>query len=681
MEKPQSWVFYSLCAVLAAVVLAAAGRLPVQPAQAQQQSQAIWLSSPDLTDFPLVRLFAGVYPPDGSSPAALAPAAFTLLENNLPVAATQIERLDPGAQLVIAVNPGPPFAIRDSQGIARYDLLLDSLRAWASALPADQDDLSLLASGGVRSVHLADPQAWLVALGRYQPELRTATPSFDLLSQALDVAADTPARAGMGGAILFITPPPDRAAAAALQSLAAQASQRNIRIYMWVVVSRALFDSPTVTQMVDLAAQTGGQAFLFSGDETIPDLEAWFAPLRSAFQITYRSQALTSGTHSLALQVETSAGLLTSPTRTFDLTILPPNPLLVSPPLTITLQPAAQVTSPGASAGTLAPRSTPAADAATALPRLEPSVYELEILVEFPDGRARPLAQTSLYVDGELAAVNTAAPFERFAWDLTGYTSSGARLVRVEAEDSLGLTGSSIETPIYLEVFIPPPGPLDIIARYQSQLILIGGILAGALLLWGLVLAGRLRPEGSSALRSARPRPAAANGNGANGSPPGSIPGSALPGLAAPQVADSPPPARRLWTEALNWQLRKPPAQVVFSLQRLGDDGQPTRLQPQPVSAIPVILGSDSRQASFIIDEPGIAPQHARIELDGRGQFTLLDLGSPAGTWHNYQPVKNQASSLHNGDLLHLGRIGFRFTLPARASLRQVKISFEDPSG
>ena len=43
----------------------------------------------------------------------------------------------------------------------------------------------------------------------------------------------------------------------------------------------------------------------------------------------------------------------------------------------------------------------------------------LEIIVEFPDGHPRPLVRTTLYVDGQIAAENTAEPFNAFTWDLT----------------------------------------------------------------------------------------------------------------------------------------------------------------------------------------------------------------------------------------------------------------------
>jgi hypothetical protein len=53
------------------------------------------------------------------------------------------------------------------------------------------------------------------------------------------------------------------------------------------------------------------------------------------------------------------------------------------------------------------------------------------------------------------------------------------------------------------------------------------------------------------------------------------------------------------------------------------------------------------------------------------GQFKLSDEGSVAGTWINYSPVTGEGAALEHGDLIHLGRVGFRFT--QREPLRQRK--------
>jgi pSer/pThr/pTyr-binding forkhead associated (FHA) protein len=51
------------------------------------------------------------------------------------------------------------------------------------------------------------------------------------------------------------------------------------------------------------------------------------------------------------------------------------------------------------------------------------------------------------------------------------------------------------------------------------------------------------------------------------------------------------------------------------------------------------------------------------------GAFRLADEGSTAGTWVNYTPVSHEGTRLEHGDLIHFGRVGYRFMLkePRRA--------------
>jgi predicted component of type VI protein secretion system len=53
---------------------------------------------------------------------------------------------------------------------------------------------------------------------------------------------------------------------------------------------------------------------------------------------------------------------------------------------------------------------------------------------------------------------------------------------------------------------------------------------------------------------------------------------------------------------------------------------------------------------------------HARLIRKEDGSFWLSDQGSVAGTWINYCPVPTEGAPVEHGDLLNIGRIGFRFT-------------------
>jgi hypothetical protein len=248
--------------------------------------------------------------------------------------------------------------------------------------------------------------------------------------------------------VLILTPPPDRAGTAALQSIISLAKQEHIRVYVWMVSSPAYFTTGGAAQLVELAEQTGGQFFAYSGDENIPDIESYLEPLRYIYSINYKSRIVSGNTHQITAHIETEGLDLTTEPQSFDFNILPPNPIFVSPPLNI-----------------FRADKTPIGDALTEKMNYTPTEQSVEILIEFPDGRARPLARTTLYVDGSIAAENTAPPFDKFTWRLEDYTSSGTHLLQVEALDSLGLSGVSIETTVQVTVQQTPQSVAATIAK------------------------------------------------------------------------------------------------------------------------------------------------------------------------------------------------------------------------
>ena len=56
---------------------------------------------------------------------------------------SQVEELRPGAQFVLGINLGTSLGIRNSQGVSRYELLMQALHDWARSRQASSvDDLS-----------------------------------------------------------------------------------------------------------------------------------------------------------------------------------------------------------------------------------------------------------------------------------------------------------------------------------------------------------------------------------------------------------------------------------------------------------------------------------------------------------------------------------------------------------
>jgi hypothetical protein len=334
--------------------------------------------------------------------------------------------------------------------------------------------------------------------------------------------------------------------------------------------------------------------------------------------------------------------------QTFDLEIAPPNPVFVSPP--------SQVTRVLAESG--------ASDRESFLPRTQ----SLELLIEFPDGHTRPLERTTLFVNGEIAAENTTPPFDRFIWDLSDYANVGRYLLQVEVIDSLGLRGVSIETPIQIAIEQPRQDALAVLSRNGPALAGAAIVMAGAILFFVLIIGGRIRP---------RPHLPRRLGRRARGD---------VPTLPLGSRAHTRPAASRRqasWTTGLPTRLprtmiRSKPIPLAY-LTRLTDrDRRQAKADPIPITAMEFDLGTDPQQAALVLEDASVDALHARIRRAADGTFKLKDLDSVAGTWINYAPLSHEWTRLEDGDLLHVGRIGFRFSLGKKPRGRRTKITFEE---
>jgi hypothetical protein len=563
-------------------------------------------------NFPAITAGLDVFDSAGNVIAGLKPEAITLLEDDQPLALDSLEEIQEGVVFALALDPSAPFAYRDANAVTRLDKIIQAVQSWAAGHPdASGDDLSLVPTYGTLSAHMATTAAFLEALSAYQPDLKTISPSLNTLSRALDTLSQPAPQPGMKRSLLFITSPPAVEDLSTLQSLAERAAAGQVRVNVWIVVTSAdFFTSSGATALKDLAIQTGGQFALYTGQETLPDIEAYFTPLRPTYRMAYTSSVRTSGEHKLAVQVNLEGGTAATASRTFMLDIQPPNPILVSPPEQIVRQ---------------APDENTTA-AVDFLPDQQP----IDIIIEFPDGRTRPLVSTMLLVDGQKVAENTAAPFDHFTWDLSGYDTSAQHILSVEAVDSLGLQKVSLGLPVKVTIVKPKFGLIPFLSRNSRWVALAAILLAGTAM--GIILAGgRFRR---------RPRPV----NRVPHLNPLTQP------LGTKKVQQK---TRRGWKMAS----RQPDASLV----RLKEDGQPVEAPAIPVIVPEMTFGSDPLQVTHILDDPSVSALHARLQLKN-GEYILSDENSTAGTWVNYESLTDRRR-LQHGDVLHIGRLSYRFML------------------
>ena len=594
-------------------------------AHAQSQTTTrVSLYSLQTGSFPTITVGLDVLDSAGSVVSGLKPDAITLLEDKQPRPLKTLEEVQTGVEFALALDPGPTFAYRDVSAVTRYDKIVQVIKDWiANHADTLGDDLSLIPTYGTLSTHLANTAAFSDALAAYLPDLPSITPSLNTLARALDAVSEPRPQAGMKRTILFVTSPTPVDALPTLQNLTEQAAAQHVRVDVWIVASPDFFSTSGATALKDLAIQTGGQTVMFSGVEPLPSLEMYLAPLRNTYRLTYVSGILTSGGHTLAVQANLDGETNTSEALPFELNIQPPNPILVSPPEQIVRH---------------APDERTFATTA-----FLPKQQAIDIIIEFPDGRKRPLVSTKLLVDGQKVAENTSEPYDHFSWDLSGYAASGQHILSVEVVDSLGLSKVSLGLPVTVTIVQPKSGLLPFLARNRLWVALTAILFAGVVL--GVILGeGRSRHRSLPADRASRIDP-----------------------LTQPVEA-----VMGRHNSRLPW--KRPAKQPDAYLVRLKDDGQPVTAPPIPINTPEMTFGSDPMQVTRILDDPSVSPLHARLR-EQNGEYILSDEKSTAGTWVNYESL-NAPRRLQHGDILHIGRLSYRFMLRKSPERPAPKINF-----
>lgn len=594
----------------------------------------------DLSAFPVMRLYLDVHDANERFIHGLQKSDIRLLENDQQVPFQALREIRPGLQVAFALNTGRSFAIRDSQGVSRYDQVVMALQEWSRRRQGTTlDDLSLLVGAGPGRSHVSQASELVNVLQQANPDLETERPTLDLLFQAVEIVSDVTPRPGMERAVLFITGLPGGDLESSLGSLLSLAQQQGVRIFIWLVASEDAFELPAARSLQALSEQTGGQFHAFSGIEGLPDPENYFEALRDIYELVYQSQIRQGGDHELIAEVATSLGSLRTQAYSLNLDLQPPTPIFLTPPAQIIR---------------MAPFETRTAfEEQPDHGNLVPQEQDFQILVLFPDERTRPLVKTALFVDNELVDENTEPPFDRFTWDLRPYTQPGRHLVHVEATDALGLVGISNETVVDLSVEIPRLNPWSGLAVNAPLIAGLAGLLLLAVVTLILLFSGRIHPHalqtlpGSKRLRRKQqqpdPKPASAQ--------------------AMPAISTGSRERIASWVNRLRWpQRRLSPSANAFLVPVV--EGELTdNLSPIPITTDELTLGRDRSLATLLLDDASVDALHARLVREEDGGYRITDEGSVAGTWVNYLPVADTGAVLDHGDRIHLGRVCFRFQL------------------
>ncbi len=590
-----------------------------------QNNRFIELGSPDTSSYPDLTVNFRLFNTSGKFVKNLDIANVHLVENGQVITPDNLDMLEPGVRLIVAINEYPKLANRYAT-ISRIEKIKSALTSWADSLPiTTMDDFSLVTNSGVLASQLTDPADWMAFLESYQPDLPKTQPGLTSLSSALDLAAASGQSNQKTTAILYITPMPEENENPGLADLISQAKLANVRLFIWLVGPETYALEEQADQLRQAAQDTQGQFLLFTGPEDLPDLSTYFDPLTYVYRAEYHSGIKSSGDFSLLLRINQDDAILESDTVTFTLNAMAPNPIFLSPPAVIERT------------WTETERKRDSV--------LIPNTFPLQLLIEFPDGMERDLVYSRLFVDDRMVDENITPPFDQFVWDISEFNESGSHTIIASIEDEAGFIVETVGLPVEVTIPQKPQTWLEkLFSAFSAQSIFLFLIIltAGSLLVLMAVRSIRLNRKTKQAkthrLEDPLTQPVIIENEiihprvkPANQSHWPSIPGS---GLA--------------------------PARLLLQSAPLSDVELPGEIA---ISDTPAVFGSDAKKAKIIFPTAAVSPLHARIIQEDQDLFKIFDEGSGSGTWLNFAPVSQYGAKLEHGDQIHFGPIVYRFEI------------------
>lgn len=605
----------ALCAGMAFALLGAFC-FSILPAKAQTGTNTLVLGTVQTSEYPKIQVNFWPFDQEGKLFTKLSAGDVHLLENEREVKLDSLELLQPGTHFVIAVNESRTLA-NSYSGTTRMDRMKAVWLAWAKAQSITTlDDLSLVTNAGVTQNQLSKPSDWVQALNDYQPDLKGSQASLTSFSQSINLLSSLPATDQKSRTLLYITAMPGESDLATLKDQVNLAVQSRIRLFIWLVGPQSYSSEAGTVVLQQAAALTGGDFFLFSGAEDLPELSSYLDPYNYQYRLTYTTQIQASSENNLALTISNKEYNAESEKQAFSLTIGAPNPVFLSPPSAITLN------------------WVRSADKKTW--QLSPASLTVKYLVEFQDGHPRTLSAVRLFVDDKLVEEDLSAPFDELTWDLSQMSESGKHTLQLYVEDQVGLTAKTIEWPVQVTV---TPKPQNTLEKLTEQIGLTNLVIIFFLLVAAVVMVFGLRRLLLKGPRSFKPRKKTEKD----------------PLKQEVDIAESEYVMKGSDNEPPGWP-RLPGGGKAQA--RLVTIGSGTSIA---LPATDTLLGSDAKHCDVVLSGPTIASIHAQIFCDASKHFYIADKGSTAGTWLNYAPVSSHGTRLQHGDLVNIGALKFRF--------------------
>ncbi len=609
------WLFQAACLCMLIIL----SFMPIQTVFGQTDD-TIQVLPPEIDNFPVVSIQFNLNSNAFTLDSDIQTDQITVIENEQPVPILSLEKVYAGVNFTLAINSARDLDLRDEFGQSIFEKLSEVLADWASSRSYHYDDTwSLVNNEGTDSLNLEGRDDWISALENYQPNFRKIEQSLVSLENSIRLASDRVVPFGVDKAILYITPPPTGEEIDHVNFLAEQAHSAGIQVNIWMVGDALFLDNDQGKALMNLAASTGGQFDHYTEPEMLPEFVVDLSQQGFFHALTYESDIRETGSYPVSLEVALQGQVFRGESTPFFIDIQPPNPMFVTPQSVVTRR----VVLDG-----------------SGQENWTPDIYSIEIQVDFPDDLPREIAESRLYVDGEIVAKRTAHPFDSLTWNLAELIEPGEHTLQVEVIDEWGLSNRTLITPVQIEVDLPEPDP-----PFPVQRIILGAvilILAAAVVILIIWLARR----GWKFPEFLRPKVQASSSSEA---PTGKV-----------------------------TRIQNPDGKVYASLIPLDCPAEKHEEFIIPITQTRATFGNDPALASIVMNQPDIGGIQADLYLTDE-LFSLRDLGSPAGTWVNYHRIGTEPVRIHAGDIIHFGNSGFRFTMVGTDALTEISVSRYEP--
>lgn len=574
---------------------------------AQYHDPVLTITDLDSRNFPLIEV--NLKSQNLSSPLRAQPSSFSVIEDGENITPDDVEELYNGIHFSLVINPEYSLTLRAENGQQYYSQMIEAVRSIGP--DPDHPDLnrySLHINPDFSSVELPNYDAWVEGIDAYQENMRKVSSSLESLELAISALEQS--ESTLDTVLLYITPYLHPTLLPDFFALVERAAAIGVPVHTWIVMDIRMLGSAYETDLQDALAATGGSLSSFTGSQEVPDPKQYLVGKGSSYHLSYQSQIRKSGSFDLVVEANLPDGTkIRSAAEKLELQVEPARLSFVNLPEQLELIKDEQG-------------------------NVTPALLPVEVLIEFPDGNPRGIISATLFVNGTRVQTKQEAPYGSFEIDLnqeldfSQETPPEKIALEVRLEDALGLQGKTSPKSVALNVFEPQNPFFD--EWYASPWLWLG-LLAMAAIVSLLIFR---KPGGKGISRTPR-----------NEEP------NEKPAEKTDQALASPTYVT---------------LKSFGSLMKLDADQTPSAEKPHLLEKEITLIGKDASQANLVLEDPSLEPLHAEIHFFPDGRIRITDFNSTAGTYVNFKPVTTHGTNLQHADLIHFGRLLFRFNSSTR---------------